>query len=255
MTAESATLTRRAAESETTPTMAGVDGHLVCLAAPTSLAAEQYRALAQMVVGGRRGGDTLVLAVTSARPAEGKTTTATNLACALAQAPGARVLLVDADLRRPSVARFLGGSDRHRPGLGDWLRDASVDWDAAAPSLPALPNLSVIAAGRAGSDPYALFQSPRFGEFFRTARGRYDSIVLDTPPLLPVPDCRLIAPRVDGLLLVVAAHETPRQLVEAALDAADPDKLIGIVFNGDAGPLSEYQRYYTPYYGSPERRT
>jgi Mrp family chromosome partitioning ATPase len=109
-------------------------------------------------------------------------------------------------------------------------------------------------AGGTAGDAYALLQSPRFGVLFDAARARFDCVIVDTPPILPVPDGRLIAPLVDAVLLVVAAHETPRALVEAALDATEPEKLAGFVFNGDAGPLSEYRHYYSPYYASPSAK-
>src|SRR5207245_2633075 len=75
----------------------------------------------------------------------------------------------------------------------------------------------------------------------------YDCVLIDTPPLLPLPDCRLIGKWVDGFLLIVGAHKTPRRLVADALGLLDPAKLIGVVFNGDRRPLSNHYGYYHYY--------
>jgi Mrp family chromosome partitioning ATPase len=99
--------------------------------------------------------------------------------------------------------------------------------------------------------PYELLKSSRLSEFLHLARQRYNYVIVDTPPLVPVPDTRLIADHVDGLMVVVAAHRTPRPLFEDALNMMDPAKVIGIVFNGDDRPL---HGYYGDYYGYGHRR-
>jgi Mrp family chromosome partitioning ATPase len=89
-----------------------------------------------------------------------------------------------------------------------------------------------------------VLKSPRVGEFFAEARHDYDYVVVDAPPLCSVQDCRIIAQWVDGFLLVVAAHWTPRRLVDEALSVVEPDKMLGIVFNGDDQPSSSFYGYY-----------
>jgi Mrp family chromosome partitioning ATPase len=89
-------------------------------------------------------------------------------------------------------------------------------------------------------------KSLRLGDLLEAARGRYDYVVLDTPPLVPVPDCRLIGKWIDGFLVVVAAHKTPRKLVEEGLNVLDSAKVLGLVFNEDNHPLSGY--YDRPYH-------
>ncbi|PYM04298.1 MAG: hypothetical protein DMD82_14850, partial [Candidatus Rokuibacteriota bacterium] len=96
-----------------------------------------------------------------------------------------------------------------------------------------------------------MLKSPRLGELLAEARRQYDYVVVDTPPLVPVPDSRVIANWVDGLLMVVAAHRTPRRLVEEALDIIDAAKTLGVVFNGDDRPLSGYS---SSYYSRPYAR-
>lgn len=228
----------------------GVDDHLVSLVAPAAFEAEQYRALRHTVEQLHKARDLRIVAVSSPGVGDGKTTTAINLAGALAQAPDARVLLVDADLRRPSVASLLalGGSDG--PGLVNAILDSTLTLEQVA--RPRRPfNLSVIPAGQAPPSPYEVLKSPRLGELLEEARRRYDYIVLDAPPLCPVQDCRVIAHWVDGFLLVVAAHHTPRRLVDEALKVVERGKMLGLVFNGDEHPPSSYNGYYGHYGPGP----
>jgi len=215
----------------------GLEEHLVSLLAPTSFEAEQYRALRHLIEQLHKSTDLSVVAVSSPGGADGKTTTAINLAGALAQAPDARVLLVDADLRGAALATYLGLGERTGPGLVDAILDANLTVEAVAQACPDL-NLSVVPAGRLPSAPYEVLKSPRVGEFLAEARRRYDYIVLDTPPLVSVPDCRVIGKWVDGFLIVVAAQRTSRKFLEEALNVTEPAKVIGLVFNGDDRHLS-----------------
>ena len=105
-------------------------------------------------------------------------------------------------------------------------------------------NLEVLPAGRLSTAPYEVLKSPCLGKLFEEARRRYDYIVLDTPPLVPFPDCRLLEKWIDGFLMVVAAHKTPRKLLEEALNVIDPAKIIGLVFNNDDRPVFGYHAYY-----------
>jgi capsular exopolysaccharide synthesis family protein len=224
----------------------GVDDHLVSLVAPAAFEAEQYRALRHTIEQLHRAHDLRVVAVSSPGAGDGKTTTAINLAGALAQAPDTRVLLVDADLRRPSLASLLalGGSDGG-PGLVNAILDSTLTLEQVTRSCPPF-NLAVIPAGQAPPSPYEVLKSPRLFELLEEARRRYDYIVLDAPPLCPVQDCRVIAHWVDGFLVVVAAHQTPRRLVNEALKVLERGKILGLVFNGDEHPPSSYEGYYDP---------
>jgi capsular exopolysaccharide synthesis family protein len=227
-----------------------LDPHLVSLSAPASFEAEQYRTLRARLESRQEGKAIQVVAVTSATVGDGKTTTAINLAGALAQSSEARVLLVDADLRRPSVESLLGWSG---PGLADAILDTDRTLMSTVRQDPSM-NLSVITAGRRPEAPYEALKSARLGTLFEEMRRHYDYIVVDTPPLLPVPDCRLIARWVDGFLMVVAAHRTPRKLFEEGMSLLDPSRVIGLVFNGASRP---YSRYYGRYhaYGHPSRQS
>ena len=214
-----------------------VEDHLVSLLEPTSFGADQYRALRHLIEQLHKSAELSIVAVSSPGVADGKTTTAINLAGALAQAPEARVLLIDADVRRATLASRLGFDNRVGPGLVGAVLDATLALEAVVQVRPHL-NLSVLPAGRLPSAPYEVLKSPRVGELLAEARRRYDYIVLDTPPLVSVPDCRVIGRWVDGFLLVVTAHRTARKLLEEALNVMEPGKIVGLVFNGDDRHLS-----------------
>jgi Mrp family chromosome partitioning ATPase len=259
----------------------GVDEHLVSLVAPRAFEAEQYRALRHSVEHRHKTTGLRVLAVCSPGPGDGKTLTAINLAGVLAQAPEARVLLIDADLRRPSLGRLLGlgeagdglgvvpaadpsspisrgNLERYAPhllaapGLVNAILEPRLGLDDIVQPRPSF-NLSVICAGAAPASPYDVLKSLRLGELLDEARRRYDYIILDTPPLAPVQDCRVIGGWVDGFLLVVAALRTPRRLVEEALTSLDRTKILGLVFNDEVNYsiLGDHSRYYYQGYYAP----
>jgi capsular exopolysaccharide synthesis family protein len=209
-----------------------VDDHLVSLLTPAALEADQYRALRHLLEQARRTSGVQVIAVSSAGVGDGKTITAINTAGALAQARDARVLLVDADLRKPSVAHRLGLGAPPRPGLVEAIVDPGLRLDQVVTPMPAF-NLHVLPAGSVPHSPYEILQSPRLGDVVAEARRAYDHVVLDTAPLVTVPDTRLLARWIDAFLLVVTAHRTRSGQLAEALDLLDPARLIGLVFNGD----------------------
>jgi capsular exopolysaccharide synthesis family protein len=226
-----------------------VDAHLVSLVRPASVEAEQYRVLRHLVEQTRAGQACVLVAVSSPGAGDGKTMTSINLAGALAQDPTARVLIIDADLRRPSVATRLGGSGEE-PGLIDAIMNPQCT-PGDVIQRRAEFNMSILPAGRATPTPYELLHSPRLAELLDAARRRFDYIVLDTPPVVPFPDCRVLGKLVDGFFLVVAAHRTPRGLLEEALNIMEPSKVLGIVFNEAERPLSSYYDAYS--YPEPDR--
>jgi capsular exopolysaccharide synthesis family protein len=214
-----------------------LESHLVSLLAPTSFEAEQYRALRHIIEQLHRSAELSVIAVSSPDAGDGKSTTAINLAGTLAQAPDARVLLVDADLRGANLAGYLGLDEQEAPGLVEAILDANLTLEAVTQKRPHL-NLSIVPAGRLPSAPYEVLKSPRVGELLAEARRQYDYVIVDTPPLVSVPDGRVTGKWVDGFLIVVAAHRTPRKLLEEALNVMEPAKIVGLVFNGDDRHLS-----------------
>lgn len=226
-----------------------VDPHLVSLLAPRSFQAEQYRTLRHFVEQEHKDAALQVVAITSPGVADGKTTTALNLAGSLAQAPDSRVLLVDADLRQGSVAAQLGLRESDCPGLAAAIVGSGRPLDEVTWRCTEF-NLSVVPSGRCAAAPYEALKSPRFGELLAEARQQYDYIVLDTPPSVVVPDFRMIAKWIDGFLLVVAANKTPRRLIEEALDVVSSSRMVALVFNRDDRALSGYSSYYYGTYGA-----
>ncbi len=225
----------------------GVEEHAVSLLAPNTFEAEQYRGLRALLEQKRKAESLAVIAVSSPSAGDGKTLTSINLAGTLAQAPEARILLVDCDLRRPSVEAHLGLSGG-APGLVEAILDSDLRLDEVVRHLPRF-NLWVLPAGRCQGSPYEVLKSARLGDLLQEARQRFDYVLIDTPPMVPVPDLRVIAKLVDGVLLVVAAHKTPRRLLEEALYVSDPSKVVGLIFNNDDGLLSRSYGYYD--YGRP----
>lgn len=176
------------------------------------------------------------LLVTSTQPREGKTTVSINLAISLAKL-GKRVLLVDADIRRPSVHRAFG-LEAHA-GLADYLA-GEADWRALVrPGV--LVGLDVLPSGSPPENPAELLSSGRMGELTSEAEADYDFVILDSPALhISAADTRILAPLVDGVVVVVRSGTTPRDLLRRVLKQAP--NLIGVVLN------DLHARHLRPYY-------
>jgi capsular exopolysaccharide synthesis family protein len=210
---------------------------------PLAFEAEQYRVLSHLVERLAQSGR-VVLAISSPVAGDGKTITSINLARTLAQGSDADVLLVDADLRRGSVGEQLGFGRATSLGLAGAIADPAVRLESV---VRRRGNLAVLPAGVCPPAPYETLRAPRTGELLREARERYDHVLVDTAPVVPVADLRALSQWVDGIILVVSAHYTPRPLFDEALAALDPEKVVGLVYNGDDEPLSRRYRYYYSY--------
>jgi capsular exopolysaccharide synthesis family protein len=180
--------------------------------------------------------------VTSAGPAEGKTTVASCIAIAMAQA-GQRVVLVDCDLRRPRIHKVFGKS----PSIG--VTTALVDLDIEGVIMDTgVPQLSVIPAGPIPPNPAELLHSERFKKLLAKIEGRFDRVIIDSPPVVPVTDAAILSTLVDGTVLVVRAFKTTQDLARHALRAlADIGATkAGAVLN--AVNLSRHEYKYSHYY-------
>lgn len=183
-------------------------------------------------------GPTRTLLVTSARPGEGKTTIAVNLALSLARL-GGRVLLVDADTRRPTAHHAFGLAQGL--GLGEYLRDA-VDWPTLV-RRDVAPGLDLLPAGGPLRGPTELLSTARPAALLEEGRQRYDFVVVDAPALLiNAADTRILSPLVDGVVMVVRSGATPRPLVESLIRQVP--NVVGVVLN-DVAP-----RHFPSYYPS-----
>jgi capsular exopolysaccharide synthesis family protein len=207
-----------------------VDDHLVSVLEPTSVAAEQYRNIRLAIENHRREHGTRVVGVASPARADGKTTTTINLAGALAQSPDASVVVVEADLRHPSMARVLGLSAG--PGLSTYLLDHSVSLERIV-ERPRGLGFAVVAAGSPSSMPYEILASARMSGLLGALRETFDCVLVDTPPTLPFPDVGILRDLVDGFLVVVRAKRTPREQVRECINAIGPQRVLGMIFNDD----------------------
>jgi capsular exopolysaccharide synthesis family protein len=225
---------------------------LVTQVRPQSQMAESYRALRTSLLLSSLGAPPKVIMVTSARPQEGKTTTAINSAIVLAQ-KGVRVLLVDADLRRPSVHKTLGMGPRS--GLSNVLT-GSATLEQAITVSPILPNLFVLPAGSPPPNPAELLASPNMKDVLTALREQFDHVVIDTPPTLSVTDAVVLSPRVDAIILVIRSGQTTKQALRRARDILMQVNahVTGVLLNAvdlnspDYYYYYEYQGKYSHYY-------
>jgi capsular exopolysaccharide synthesis family protein len=219
---------------------------------PRSLVAEAFRSLRTAVLFSTPDQSPRVILLTSAGQGEGKTMTSLNLATTLAAA-GSQVLLVDADLRRPSVHRAFGLPNDD--GLSKYL--AGLSTLEGVTHASEVPNLAVVPAGPTPPNPAELVGSTRMSELLIRLRDEYDYVIVDSPPTLPVTDAVLLSREVDGVLLVVKGHDTPREVVRRARDQlgqAGAHLLGALINNVNTGWGGEYyyKRYYGAYYGQGE---
>lgn len=183
-----------------------------------------------------------ILGVTSAVAGEGKTLTAINLAANMALTGRKKVLLLDMDLRKSSIADELAIAPR--PGLGDFLLGASGQGELYRNGV--VPGLSVIPCGKTIASPADLLAGEKFRALLRDLRGQFDLIILDTPPVLPVPDALTISEQIDAFVLLFRLSHTPQQMFRQAVEEIGERKILGVVLNGET-PRSN--RYYSKYYG------
>jgi capsular exopolysaccharide synthesis family protein len=209
---------------------------------PYSMAAESYRTLRSSLLLGC-GGETKVLVITSALPAEGKTLTAVNCATVLAQ-QGSSVLLVDADLRRSSLHRNFG--IKREPGLGDILNGSCSATDAVV-AVDGFPHLSVLPAGAMTPYPAEALTSTVMTTALRHWREVYEYVVIDTPPVAMVTDAVVLGAQADAVLLVAMASRTTRQALCRTRDLLlrANARIAGVVMNGvDLRYESSYYHAY-----------
>jgi non-specific protein-tyrosine kinase len=199
----------------------------ILLTKPRSVAAEQFRVLRHRVeLLGRAG--VRGLAVTSAEGREGRTTTAVNLALALAHAGRAKVALVDGDLRGPGVHRMLGLTPTH--GLCDVVAGRAVLKECLW-AMGGGAALEVLPAGVVPEDVSSVLDSRRLAEVLGELRARFDFVIVDAPPVLRLADVPSLCASLDGALVVARAGVTARELVLAAIDALVGVTVHGIVLN------------------------
>jgi capsular exopolysaccharide synthesis family protein len=184
------------------------------------------------------------LALTSALPGEGKSTLSVGLASALGREPGRRILLIEADLRRPSLSKALALRPAH--GLAEWL-NGTLDHVPVREVVPG--NFLLVAAGQTPLKRPELLGSPRMDAVLKAARRFFDLVILDAVPVLPVADTVLMQDLVDGFQLVVRSRRTPRDAITDTLTKLRSDRVIGVVFNGHREYRGSHKHYGYRSYG------
>ena len=233
---------------------------VIAASAPTSTVAETYRSLRTSIqfVGIDR--PMRIIQVTSAVAQEGKSTTLANLGVVLAQA-GQRVAMVCCDLRRPRLHEFFGLDNA--VGFTSVLLGHSSLADAVQPALPDQDHLWLLASGPPPPNPSELLSSPLAGEVLRTLASEFDTVLVDSPPVLPVTDGAVLSAHVDGVVLVAVAGLTGSKQLGRCIEllAHVNAPLIGTVLNGvsDAAGYGYSYRYggspsYTARQAAPEQR-
>lgn len=208
---------------------------------------EEYRRLGALVHHMQAERGVRVVMVTSAVAGEGKTLTATNLALVLSASYGRRVLLIDADLRRPTLHQVFNTVSL--AGLGDILSGAGE----VPPLVQVTPRLTLLTAGRPNADPLGGLTSDRMRQLLQEAREAFDFVVIDTPPVGLLTDANLLASMVDIALLVVRATSTPYDSVKRAADAIGRHRIAGVVLNRAQAQHGHNYHYYAGYYGGAGR--
>jgi capsular exopolysaccharide synthesis family protein len=209
---------------------------------------EAFRGLRTSVLLSTANRPPRTLLVTSAQPAEGKTTVSTNLAISCAQL-GQRVLLIDADLRRPTIHRVF--KIPSSPGLVNYLAGLS-DWSDVV-SASSVAGLDIMPSGPISPNPVELLSSERMRKLLREAEKKYTMVVVDSPPVLNVADSRVLAVEVEGVVLVVRGNVTPHDVARRARACVQNvgGNVIGVVLNNvDVRNGDYHYYYYRDYYGS-----
>jgi len=219
-----------------------LDARLVAAFAPQSLAAEQYRSLRTRVKAAENGRALRAIIITSPNKGDGKSLTAANLALTMAQEFQQRVLLLDADLRRPSIHRLFGIAET--PGLSDVLMGGAT-LDSALVSIPD-HHLSILPSGIVPVHPAELLGSAAMRRVLDTVRTRFDRVIIDMPPVEPLADVSITSSMADGVLMIVRAGVTPKPAIERALSGLGAAKVLGLVLN-DAGDVGLNYDGYTGY--------
>jgi exopolysaccharide/PEP-CTERM locus tyrosine autokinase len=208
---------------------------------------EEYRKLKSVILRMTQGGKFLnTIAITSGAPQDGKSLTALNLAFSLAQSYDHTVLLVDTDLRGPSIHSLLG--IKPEKGLIHYLRD-DVPLDEILVKT-GLGKLVVLPAGGTVKDPVELLSSDKMRKLVEELKNRYLDryVIFDTPPVTYFAESQAIASMVDGVLLVVRDRETKQQHFVEALSVLEGANIMGIVYNSDHAPFMKGSSYYYYYY-------
>jgi capsular exopolysaccharide synthesis family protein len=217
---------------------------------PRSDIAEAYRSIRTAIYFGLQGEPAKTILITSPSSGDGKTTVASNLAIAIAQA-GRRVLLIDADCWHPGQHEVFGLD--HATGLTSILRKKAVLADVVRKTD--IENLEILPCGEIPSNPAELLDSPALSKLLAEASAKYDQVLIDSPPVVPITDARILAANCGATILVLRAGKSTRQMADDAFEAlaAVGAPILGLVVNDIArqmhGPAYQYYHYSAEHNG------
>jgi len=229
-------------------------GKLVGTEGFSSAAMEQYRKLAATLHHAQSERGIKVIMTSSALPGEGKSLTSVNLALTLSESYHKRVLLIDVDLRRPTVQRIFG-----LPPIGGLNEGLTASEDRPIAVSRVSKRLFVLPAGRPEADPMSGLTSARMKRLITQASGAFDWVIVDSPPVGLLPDASLLAALVDGVLLVIRSGKAPFALVKRAVEIITHQRILGVVMNAidykhDRNAGGYYEYYGAGYHGIPSKK-
>jgi capsular exopolysaccharide synthesis family protein len=225
-----------------------VNSRLVSITQPRSPYCEEYRNLRTQILHKSMKRKLQAIVVASVGPSEGKSVTALNLSWLFAQADGVRVLVIDSDLRGPSLAGYLGLENAS--GLSEILAGERTLMDSVVRLQPA--GLYLLPGGEARNDVAELISGQRFSEILKEARSHFDFIIIDAPPLGIFTDASLLINQADGAMLVIRANHTRYKDVDRILDSLPRERMLGTILNQSEVPLMDESYYKYSYYDRNE---
>lgn len=224
----------------------GFEDRIVAYSDRRSAGAERFRLIRMALCSSQAGKAQKVVLITSPLPRDGKSTVALNLATCLAEEGRVKVLLLEADLHRPSLLTHLGLE--RLSGLTEVVSEMA---DPATVIRRIDPmGFYLLASGRCPENPTELLQTERFHGLLREFKGYFDWVLIDCPPAFPLSDVVALKALVDGVLLVARAGNTPREAVLEAVQLFKPGQVMGLILNGAEG----VNRLYAKYYGQKDSR-
>jgi capsular exopolysaccharide synthesis family protein len=223
-----------------------INPRLVSITQPRSPYCEEYRNLRTQILHKSKKRKLQAIVIASVGPSEGKSVTALNLSWLFAQADGVRALIIDSDLRRPSLAGYLGIETTH--GLSEILTGDATLKESVIRLQPS--GLYLLPGGEARNDVAELISGSRFSEILKEARAHFDFIIIDAPPLGIFTDASLLINQADGAMLVIRANHTKYTDVDRILDSLPRERMLGTVLNQSEVPLMD-ESYYK--YGAYDR--
>ncbi len=220
-----------------------VEPRLVSITHPNSSYCEEYRSLRTHVLHKSQRQKLQSIVVASVNPSEGKSVTALNLSWMLAQTDGVKCLIIDSDLRMPSLADYLGiETDK---GLSDILAGTATLVESIIRLEPS--GLHILPGGEARQDVAELISGPRFKDILREARDMFDYIIVDAPPLGIFTDATVLINQADAAIIVVRANRTKCSVLERVLEPLPKDRLLGVVLNQSEDVMEESHYNYGYY--------